>query len=183
MSICANEAVAGFDERYWVDGAAAAPALLLDEATEAITEAVHRIRRGSVLEQRDLAATGVALGDLFGGLSELAQLWTTTLVDRDAGTDPMRSGQLDDRSHALRIMMLSAQQVAEQLGLGSSAMPVTRCNERIPVPRRDHDKAEHFSNATLVRTFGRGSPDRPLANREVRLVRTGAGGPRSVDNA
>src|SRR5947209_20505877 len=103
MSICANEPVAGCDETYWADGKAAVPVLLLDEATEAITEAVHRIRRGPVLEQRDMAATGVALGDLFGGLSQLAELWTT-LVDRETGTDPQRIGQLGDRSHALRIM-------------------------------------------------------------------------------
>lgn len=182
MSMCANEAVAGVDETYWADGKAAVPVLLLDEATEAITEAVHRIRRGSVLEQRDMAATGVALGDLFGGLSQLAELWTT-LVDRDTGTDPAPIGQLDDRSHALRIMMLTAQQVAGQLGWGSSAIPVIRCNERIPAPRHDHNKPERFSNATPVRTPGRGSPDRSLANREVRLVRTRAGGSRSVDTA
>ncbi|MBV8994654.1 MAG: hypothetical protein JO287_13370 [Pseudonocardiales bacterium] len=67
MTVFASEAVAGGDERYWADGTATAPVLLLDEATEAITEAVHRIRRGSVLEHRDLGAAGVVLGDLFGG--------------------------------------------------------------------------------------------------------------------
>jgi hypothetical protein len=81
MTMCANEPVVGCDERYWADGKAAVPVLLLDEATEAITEAVHRMRRGSVLEQRDVAATGVALGDLFGGLSQLVEL-CTTLMDQ-----------------------------------------------------------------------------------------------------
>lgn len=38
--------------------------LLIDQATEAITEAVHRLRAGSVLDDCDLAAAGVALNDL-----------------------------------------------------------------------------------------------------------------------
>jgi hypothetical protein len=32
---------------------------MIDEATEAITEAVHRLRAGSVLDGCDLAAAGV----------------------------------------------------------------------------------------------------------------------------
>jgi len=169
MSICANELVAGCDERYWADGKAAAPVLLLDEATEAITEAVHRIRRGAVLEQRDLAATGVALGDLFGGLSQLVEL-CTTLMDEDARTEPVRIGRLTDRWQTLRIMMLSAQQVTDELGCGPAAIPGTRCEE-IPVPRHDHIEIERFSNFTPCGRSG-GSPDRSLPNREIRLVKT-----------
>jgi hypothetical protein len=177
MSICANEVVAGFDERYWADGKAAVPVLLIDEATEAITEAVHRIRRGSVLEQRDVAATGVALGDLFGGLSQLVEL-CTTLTDQNARPEPLRIGWLADRWQTLRIMMLSAQQVTDELGLGTAANPVTRRDE-IPVPRHDHIEIERFSNSTPCERSG-GSPDRPLPNREIRLVKTRSGGPRSV---
>jgi hypothetical protein len=172
MSICANEVVAGFDESYWADGEAAVPVLLLDEATEAITEAVHRIRRGCMLEQRDVAATGVALGDLFGGLSQLVEL-CTTWMDQGAPPEPLRIGRLADRWQTLRIMMLSAQQVTDELALGTAANPVSRCDE-IPVPRHDH-----FSNSTPCECSG-GSPDRPLPNREIRLVKTRSGGPRSV---
>jgi hypothetical protein len=172
MSICVNETVAGFDERYWADGKAAVPVLLLDEATEAITEAVHRIRRGSVLEQRDVAATGVALGDLFGGLSQLVELYIT-LMDQDSRTEPLRIGRLADRWQTLRIMMLSAQQVTNELGWETAAIPVTRCEE-IPVPRHDHIEIERFSNSTPCGRSG-GSPDRPLPNREIRLIKTRAG--------
>lgn len=59
MTNCADEAVAGSDETYWVADNAAQPVLLLDEATEAITEALHGVRSGPVLDDRDLAAAGV----------------------------------------------------------------------------------------------------------------------------
>ena len=78
-TICTDEAAARSDEMYWVDDSAAQPVLLIDEATEAITEALHRVRSGSMLDDRDLAAAGVALGDLFGGLSQLAGLLTTSV--------------------------------------------------------------------------------------------------------
>ena len=173
MTMCANEPLAGFDERYWADGKAAVPVLLLDEATEAITEAVHRIRRGSVLEQRDVAATGVALGDLFGGLSQLVEL-CTTLMDQDAQTQPRRIGRFADRWQTLRTMMLSAQQVTDELGCETAAIPVTRC-EKIPVSRHEHIEIEHFSNSTRRGRSG-GSPGRPLPNREIRLVKTTSAG-------
>ena len=153
MSICANELVAGCDERYWADGKAAAPVLLLDEATEAITEAVHRIRRGAVLEQRDVAATGVALGDLFGGLSQLVEL-CTTLMDQDARTEPLRIGRLVDRWQTLRIMMLSAQQVTDELGWETAAIPAIRCEE-IPVPRHDHIEIRRVSDPPCGRSVVR----------------------------
>lgn len=120
MTMCATEAVTDCDEKYWVNGKAAVPVLLLDEATEAITEAVHRIRCGSVLEQRDVVAAGVALGDLFGGLSQLAEL-CATVVSQDAGTD-RDAGQGQQRWQRLRMMMLPAQQAAEQLESGDGAV-------------------------------------------------------------
>lgn len=119
MTMCATEAVAGCDESYWADGTAAVPVLLIDEATEAITEAVYRIRRGSVLDHRDVAAAGIALGDLLGGLSELAQLWTM-LVSQDVRTDLLQIGRLQDRWQTLGRMMLSAQQVAGELERGTA---------------------------------------------------------------
>jgi hypothetical protein len=88
MTIGTDEAVARSDETYWTDDDAAPPVLLIDEATEAITEALHRLRRGSVLNDRDLTAAGVALGDLFGGLSELTDLLTTS-VSKYAKTDAL----------------------------------------------------------------------------------------------
>jgi hypothetical protein len=74
MTLCADETVTCFDETYWISDDAAQPVLLIDEATQAITEALHRVRGGSVLDERDLAAAEVALGDLFGGLDQLAAL-------------------------------------------------------------------------------------------------------------
>jgi hypothetical protein len=119
MTMCATEAVAGCDESYWADGTAAVPVLLIDEATEAITEAVYRIRCGSVLDHRDVAAAGVALGDLLGGLSQLAQMWTA-LVSQDAGIDLLQIGRLQDGWQMLGRTMLSAQQVAAELELGTA---------------------------------------------------------------
>ncbi|MGH3828641.1 MAG: hypothetical protein ACRDQX_15950 [Pseudonocardiaceae bacterium] len=69
--------------------------LLIDEATQAITEALHRVRGGSVLDERDLAAAEVALGDLFGGLGQLAALLTSSVVEF-AESDPREVGPLED---------------------------------------------------------------------------------------
>jgi hypothetical protein len=104
-----------------VGNTAAQPVLLLDEATEAITEAIHRVRSGSMLDDRDLAAVGVALGDVFGGLGQLADLLSTS-VGKYAETDPLQVGRLEDRLETLRAMTWSAQQAADGLWLGSAAI-------------------------------------------------------------
>lgn len=104
MTICTDEAVARSEETYWVDDNAAQPVLLIDEANEAITEALHRVRSGSVLDDGDLAAAGVALGDLFGGLGQLADLLTTSAV-KHVDTDPLQIGRLEDRLETLRAVL------------------------------------------------------------------------------
>jgi hypothetical protein len=114
MIICTDEAVACSDETYWANDNAAQPVLLIDEATEAITEALHRVRSGSMLDDRDLAAAGVALGDLFGGLGQLVDLLTTS-VSNYANTDTLQARRREDRLETLRAMMLSAQQAAAGL--------------------------------------------------------------------
>ncbi|MDQ3764006.1 MAG: hypothetical protein M3460_21110 [Actinomycetota bacterium] len=124
MTMCIEEAVVRSDEAYWVDDNAAQPVLLIDEATEAITEALHRVRSGSVLDDRDLTAAGVALGDLFGGLEQLAGLLTTS-VGQHAGIEPRRAGRLEDRLDTLRATTVSAQRAAEELRLGSAAIRPT----------------------------------------------------------
>jgi hypothetical protein len=122
MTMCTDEAVARSDETYWVDANAAQPVLLIDEATEAITEALHRVRSGSALDDRDLAAAGVALADLFGGLGQLADLLTTP-VDKYADTDPQQVRWLESRLETLRAMTLSAQQAAEGLTAAEPGNP------------------------------------------------------------
>jgi hypothetical protein len=107
MILCTDEAVTRSDETYWADDNAAQPVLLIDEATEVITEALQRVRSGSMLDDRDLAAAGVALGDLFGGLGQLADLLTTS-VSKYANTDPLQAGRREDRLETLRATMLSA---------------------------------------------------------------------------
>lgn len=82
MTRCISESTACFDETYW-DHNAAQPVLLIDEATEAITEALHRLRAGSVLDDRDLTAAGVALNDLFGGLTQLTEFFAGAEAIRD----------------------------------------------------------------------------------------------------
>ena len=77
VSECSSESPAYFDEAYW-DHDAAQPVLLIDEATEAITEALYRLRTGSVLADRDVTAAGVALNDLFGGIRQLTDLLITS---------------------------------------------------------------------------------------------------------
>lgn len=76
MTFCVDQAVPRFDETYWSSDHAAQPVLLIDEATQAITEALHRVRDGLALDECDVAAARVALGDLFGGLGQLAVLLT-----------------------------------------------------------------------------------------------------------
>ncbi|MGH3755861.1 MAG: hypothetical protein ACRDRP_24900 [Pseudonocardiaceae bacterium] len=133
MTMCADEAVTRTDETYWVDDNAAQPVLLLDEATEAITEALHRVRSGSVLHHRDLAAAGVALGDLFGGLGQLADLLTIS-VGKYTETGPLHAARLEDRLETLRAMTLSAQQAAEGLRLETAATRPTSGHATIPLP-------------------------------------------------
>lgn len=168
MTMYANEAVASSDETYWEQDDAAEPVLLIDEATEAITEALHRIRCESMLEERDVAAAGVVLGDLLGGVGQLAELLTAS-VSQEAGTDPLRVARWDDRLKTLGVMMASAQQVAEELQVGRAAIPRTRRNEGIPVPRHGLNQVERFSNCTPLRTLECSSADRPLSEREVRV--------------
>jgi hypothetical protein len=134
MTLCVDEAAVRSDETYWGDDNAARPVLLIDEATQAITEALHRVRDGSVLDDRDLAAAKVALGDLFGGLDQLAALLTIS-VAKYAESDPLHVGPLEDRLQTLRVMMLSAQQAVKGLQLGSAAIHPTNSHEAIPLPR------------------------------------------------
>ena len=82
MTRCMSKSTACFDETYW-DHNAAQPVLLIDEATEAITEAVYRLRAGSILDDRDLTAARVVLNDLFGGLKQLTDLFTGAEAIRD----------------------------------------------------------------------------------------------------
>ena len=82
MTICVGEPATCADDTYWVEDNAALPVLLIDDATQAITEALYRIRCGSGLNDRDLTAAGIALGDLVGGLSQLAHLLATSVSQR-----------------------------------------------------------------------------------------------------
>jgi hypothetical protein len=111
-----GEAITLCNDAYWVDDNAAEPVLLVDEATEAITEALHRLRCGSVLNDRDLAAAGIALSDLFGGLSQLVDSLTHSLCPY-AEPDPLHVRRLEDQLATLRARTLSAQQAAEELRL------------------------------------------------------------------
>lgn len=174
LTLFAPEAVTDGEDSYWADGTAALPVLLLDEATEAITAAVHRIRSGSVLEHRDVAAASVALGDLFGGLAQLTQL-CTTMTSQYGAPDPRHDGSSQNRWQTLCTMMLSAQQVADQLALGSAAAPADRGTQTIPVPRENR--------GPRLRALGGGSSDRPVPHRESRSVKTRPGGPRPADTA
>lgn len=126
MTMCTDEALARADETYWADDNAAQPVLLIDEATEAITEALYRVRSGWMLNHRDLAAAGVALSDLFGGLGQLADLLTTS-VDKHTETDSPQAGQLEDRLEILRTRTLSAQQAAA--GLQVENAPIHSIND------------------------------------------------------
>ena len=78
VGVYTGEGAPRCDDTYW-DHNAAQPVLLIDEATEAITEALYRLRAGSVLDERDLTAAAVALDDLFGGLAQLTELLPATI--------------------------------------------------------------------------------------------------------
>jgi hypothetical protein len=123
MGTCVDEAVLGLDETYWVDEHAALPVLLLDEATEAITAALHRVRCGSELDNRDLAAAGLALGDLLGGLGQLAEELSA------AGEQQHR-----DRLKTLRRTTQSAQRAADGL-VRDSARTFGEADQMIPRQR------------------------------------------------
>ncbi|MBV9142498.1 MAG: hypothetical protein JO115_16575 [Pseudonocardiales bacterium] len=112
MALRVDEAATRFDEAYWSKDNAAQPVLLIDEATQAINEALHRIRSGSVLDERDVAAARVALGDLFGGLGQLAALLPTSVV-KFAESGLREVGPLEDQLQTLRVMALCVQQAAE----------------------------------------------------------------------
>jgi hypothetical protein len=100
MTMCIGKSAARSDETYW-DHNAAPPVLLIDEATEAITEALYHLRAGSVLDDRDLTAAGVALTDLFGGLNQLTDLLFSS-AGRFVMTDPLGGSQLNDRLQGLQ---------------------------------------------------------------------------------
>jgi hypothetical protein len=109
IAIHAGEAAVDLDDGYWADDDAALPVLLIDEATEAITAALHRVRCGSTLDDRDLTAAGVALGDLFGGLGQLADLLLSTAAGQHTTADSLHSQQAD-RLATLSAMTRSARQ-------------------------------------------------------------------------
>lgn len=125
MTTCSNETVACSvvcsHEEYWIDDNAAAPVLLVDQAADAITEALYRVRSGSALDDRDLAAAGIALGDLLGGLGQLADLLMMS-AGRYAGTAPLEAGRLADWLETLRATTLDAQQAAQGVQLASAAI-------------------------------------------------------------
>jgi hypothetical protein len=124
MMRCAAEAVAELSDEYWIDDGAAPPVLLVDQAADAITEALHQVRSGSVLDERDLAATGVALRDLLGGLGELADLLSTS-VCRYTVSHPLAVRRLEERLATLRATTRHAQQAAEGLQQTSVAIGPT----------------------------------------------------------
>ena|SRR5947209_1453280 len=116
MIICVDEPATAADETYWIDGNAALPALLIDEATQAITEALYRIYSVPILHDHDLVAVGVTLGDLFGALNQLADLLATR-VDQCANAHPLKVGRLQDELEAFRAMMRLVRHAAEGLRL------------------------------------------------------------------
>ena len=119
--MCGSAAVTRPDDEYWVDDNAAAPVLLVDQAADAISEALYRVRAGSALDNRDLAAAGVALRDLLGGLGQLADLLSTS-VGRYAEAAPLEAGRVEDRLETLRASTLDAQRAAEGVELSSAAI-------------------------------------------------------------
>jgi hypothetical protein len=123
---CVDDPVTRADETYWTANNAAPPVLLIDEATQAITEAVHRIRSDPLLHYHDLAAAGVALGDLFGGLDQLTDLLihpVSQCVDTDLGGVRRLEGELESLRATLRL----AQQATE--GLRQTAPEVFRISD------------------------------------------------------
>lgn len=125
MPINVHQVAAQTDDDYWIDDNAAEPVLLVDQAADAITEALHRIRSGTRLDNHDLAAAGVALGDLFGGLGELADLLRSS-VGRYAGAAPLQTGQLHDVLGALHSTAAQAKRAAERVHFSGAAIPPPR---------------------------------------------------------
>ena len=116
-----HKAATQANDEYWVDDNAAAPVLLVDQAADAITEALHLVRSGSPLDDQDVTAAGVALGDLFGGLGELADLLSTT-VGKYAERAPLEVGQIENMLETLRNTAHQAKRAAETMQLSSAAI-------------------------------------------------------------
>ncbi|HEX2301972.1 MAG TPA: hypothetical protein VHH34_26265 [Pseudonocardiaceae bacterium] len=110
---------------YWAGDNAAEPVLLLGQAVDAITEALHQLRSGTRLDNQDLAAAGVALGDLFGGLGELADLLHSS-VRCYADAAPLQVAQLREVLGALRSTVAKAKQAAERVQFSGAAIPSPR---------------------------------------------------------
>ena len=89
MATGVHEVVTQANDEYWTDDNAAVPVLLVDQAADAITEALHLVRSGTPLDDQDVTAAGVVLSDLFGALGELADLLGRLRRDRsDAEAQP-----------------------------------------------------------------------------------------------
>lgn len=121
--VIAEEPTRSSDE-YWVAEDASRPVLLVDQAADAITEAIHLVRHGEDLDDRDLAAAGVALRDLMGGVGELADLLSTS-VAKYAETDPLEAGRIEDRLETPRATAQRAQRAAEGVERSSAALSPT----------------------------------------------------------
>lgn len=121
IPICVHEVTARADDEYWADDNAAEPVLLVDQAADAITEALHRARTGSSLDDQDVAAAGVALGDLFGGLGEFAHLLSSS-VGKYADTAGPQVGRLEELLETLRVTAAQAKRAAE--GMHSSCAAI-----------------------------------------------------------
>lgn len=119
INVHANAAAA--DDDYWVDDNAAEPVLLVDQAADAITEALHRVRCGPRLDSQDLAAAGVALGDLLGGLGELAEVLRSS-VFRYAETGRLQAAQLHDALGVLRSTAAQARRAADRVHFSGAAI-------------------------------------------------------------
>jgi hypothetical protein len=116
-----HEVAAQVGDEYWVDDNAAAPVLLVDQAADAITEALHMVRSGAPLDDQDMTATGVALGDLFGGLGELADLLSTS-VGKYTELAPLEVGEIENMLETLRATAEQAKRAAEVMQLSSAAI-------------------------------------------------------------
>ena len=108
-------------DEYWVDDNAAEPVLLVDQAADAITEALHLVRSGAPLDDQDVTAAGVALGDLFGGLGELADLLSAS-VCKYSEQAPLEVGQIENMLQTLRNTAQQAKRAAETMQLSSAAI-------------------------------------------------------------
>ncbi|HEX2299688.1 MAG TPA: hypothetical protein VHH34_14440 [Pseudonocardiaceae bacterium] len=121
MATQVHEVAAQTDDEYWVDDNAAAPVLLVDQAAEAITEALHLVRSGVPLDDQDVTAAGVALGDLFGGLGELADLLSIS-VCKYSELAPLEVGQIENILETLRNTAHQAKRAAETMQASSAAI-------------------------------------------------------------